>query len=103
MPGTLLVLASFAVLIGSGLAVAASTRDPFGRLVACGIVAMLATQCIINTAMTVGLAPITGLTLPLVSYGGSSLVMTLFSISLLLNIGWRRELAATGDPFRFRE
>ena len=103
VPGTLLVLASFAVLIGSGLAIAASTRDPFGRLVACGIVAMLATQCIINTAMTVGLAPITGLTLPLVSYGGSSLVMTLFSISLLLNIGWRRELAATGDPFRFRE
>ncbi len=102
LPGTLGVLLLFAALIAQGLMIALSTRDPFGRLVATGVVAILATQCLINTAMTVGLAPITGLTLPLLSYGGSSLVITLTSLSILMNIGLRPELKVSGEPFQFR-
>lgn len=100
LPGTLSVLALFAALVAQGLLIAARTREPFGRLVATGIVALLATQCLINTAMTVGLAPITGLTLPLVSYGGSSLVITLAALSILMNIGLSREINLGGQPFR---
>src|SRR5690606_3686 len=66
-------LALYGLLFQRGIAVAISTKEPFGRLVVVGVVAMLATQVAINTAMTVGLAPITGITLPLMSYGGSSL------------------------------
>lgn len=102
IPGTFGVLTLFALLFMQGLVIAARTRDPFGRLVATGIVALLATQCLINTAMTVGLAPITGLTLPLVSYGGSSLVTTLLALSILLNIGLRKEITLGGEPFRFQ-
>lgn len=99
--GTLGVLALFGALCVSGLQVAACTRDPFGRLVATGITSMLATQVLINTAMTVGLAPITGLTLPLLSYGGSSLVSTCLGIGLLTNIALRRGFDVTGQPFHF--
>ncbi|MCA9080700.1 MAG: FtsW/RodA/SpoVE family cell cycle protein [Planctomycetaceae bacterium] len=102
VPGTLLTLGLFALLIVCGLKIAAATRDPFGRLVAAGITSMLATQCVINTAMTVGLAPITGLTLPLVSYGGSSLMMTLFAIGLVGNIARHPGYDAGEEPFQFR-
>jgi cell division protein FtsW (lipid II flippase) len=84
------------------LRIAAATREPFGRLVAVGVVGLLATQMVINTGMTVGLTPITGLTLPLVSYGGSSLLATCLSLGLLLNIGMRPGYEMTGEPFRFR-
>ncbi|MEZ5943712.1 MAG: FtsW/RodA/SpoVE family cell cycle protein [Planctomycetaceae bacterium] len=99
--GSLAVLILYAALILQGILIAFRTHEPFGRLVATGIVAMLGTQCLINTAMTVGLAPITGLTLPLLSYGGSSLVMTMASLGILWNIGWRRGLRVEGEPFRF--
>ncbi|MSR18532.1 MAG: rod shape-determining protein RodA [Phycisphaerales bacterium] len=59
---------------GGGLLVAWSCRDPFGRLVATGISAMLFTQMAVNTGMTIGVLPITGITLPFISYGGTSLL-----------------------------
>ena len=99
--GCALTLGLYLALIGRGLAVAAATREPFGRLVAVGIVTQFATQAIINAGMTVGLMPITGLTLPLLSYGGSSLVATCFSIGLLINIGMRPGYEMHADPFRF--
>ncbi len=99
--GCVLTLTLYLCLIGRGLAVAAATREPFGRLVAVGIVTQLATQAIINAGMTVGLMPITGLTLPLLSYGGSSLVATCFSIGLLINIGMHPGYEMHADPFRF--
>lgn len=103
LPGTLGVLIANALLIIGGLGIAARTRDPFGRLVATGIVTLLATQCLINTGMTVGLCPITGLTLPFLSYGGSSLLTTTLAVSLLVNIGSRPGYDVAGQPFRFGE
>jgi cell division protein FtsW (lipid II flippase) len=100
--GVAAVLTVYLILFASGLRIAASTREPFGRLVAVGIVGLLATQMVINTGMTVGLMPITGLTLPLVSYGGSSLLATCLSLGLLMNIGMRPGYEITRDPFRFR-
>lgn len=99
--GTVGILCGFGLFIGTGLQVAARTRDPFGRLVATGIVTILGTQVVINTAMTVGLAPITGLTLPLMSYGGSSLVATMFGIGILLNIARSPGYDVGGQPFQF--
>jgi len=101
LAGTLGTLTLFAIFILSGLHLAASTRDPFGRLVSTGIVMMFAAQVIINTAMTVGLAPVTGLTLPLMSYGGSSLVTMGFCIGLLMNIAHSPGFDVAGQPFQF--
>ena len=61
--------------------------DPFGKLLAIGIVAMFTVEVIVNISMTMGLMPITGLTLPFISYGGSSLVVSITSVGLLNNIG----------------
>lgn len=99
--GTLGALAMYLVLFGRGLLIAARTREPFGRLLAVGIVALLATQTVINTGMTVGLAPITGITLPLMSYGGSSLLFTCVALGLLVNIAQRPSYEMSADPFRF--
>jgi len=100
LPGLALVLSLFGLLAWRGLAVAMATREPFGRLVAVGIVALLAVEVLINTAMTVGLLPITGLSLPLISYGGSGLLAHLIAIGLLLNIGLRPGYEVTNEPFR---
>jgi cell division protein FtsW (lipid II flippase) len=85
--GCLGLLGLYAIVIGCGLGIAANNTDPFGRFVAVGIVAMFAVQVIVNVGMTVGLMPITGLTLPLVSYGGSSLVVSMIALGLLNNVG----------------
>ncbi len=99
--GVLAVLLLYLLLIGRGLMIAAATREPYGRLLAVGIVALLAAQVVVNTGMTVGLMPITGLTLPLVSYGGSSLLMTCVALGLLINVGLRPGYEVTAEPFRF--
>ena len=101
MIGSLVTLVIYGVLIIKGLAIAFATREPFGRLLATGIVTLLATQAIINTGMTVGLMPITGMTLPLVSYGGSSLVATAIALGLLINVAIRPGYEVTSEPFRF--
>lgn len=80
----------FLVVVASGLIVAARTNDPFGRLLAVGIVAVLFGQMTINTGMTIGVLPITGMNLPFVSYGGSSLVFSWMLIGLLFNVALRR-------------
>jgi len=99
--GTLSILVVYLLLFACGLRIAEQTDEPFARLVAVGIVALLAAQVAINTGMTVGLAPITGLTLPLMSYGGSSLLMTCLQLGLLVNIGLRPGYEIPGEPFRF--
>jgi cell division protein FtsW (lipid II flippase) len=85
--GCLGLLALYGVIIGCGLEIAGNNTDPFGRLLAVGIVAMFAVEVIVHVSMTVGLMPITGLTLPLVSYGGSSLVVSMIALGLLNNVG----------------
>lgn len=103
LPGTLGLLAIYIVLLARGLMIAAATQEPFGRLIAVGIVALIAAQLLVNTGMTVGLMPITGLTLPLVSYGGSSLVTFCLALGLLMNVALRPGYEMTGEPFRFAE
>jgi len=88
--GCLGILSLYIVLLWCGLEIAAANTDPFGRLLAAGIVTMFALQIIVNIAMTLGLMPITGLTLPFISYGGSSLLVSMACVGLLNNIGRRR-------------
>jgi rod shape determining protein RodA len=89
--GAVLVLALFAALIVRGIAFASRARNPFVRSAAFGIVAYLLFQVMQNIGMTVGLFPVAGIPLPLVSYGGSSLLVTMFLLGVLLNLGarWR--------------
>ncbi len=101
--GAALTLGLILAFFARGLKVAADTREPFGRLVAVGIVALFGVQTLVNTGMTVGLVPITGMTLPLLSYGGSSLLASFAAIGLLLNIGMRPGYEITREPFRFWE
>lgn len=96
--GCAALLLLYAMIVVTGLRAAAKTREPFGRLVAAGIVAMLATQALINMSMTVGLMPITGITLPMCSYGGSSLLSTCFAMGLLMNIAMRPGYEVAGSP-----
>jgi len=87
----------YALVIACGLEIAANNTDPFGRLIAVGIVAMFAVEVIVNVSMTVGLMPITGLTLPFVSYGGSSLIISMTAVGLLNNVGRCRPFGISRD------
>lgn len=84
--GGSLLLGTFLFLIQRGFAIARRAEDQFGKLMAAGISSWLAIQVFINLAAMVALVPLTGIPLPLISYGGSSLVITLISIGILLNI-----------------
>lgn len=88
--GGTVCLALFAFLFYRSIRIAAQTRDPYGRLLVAGLVAMLATHVVVNTGMTVGLMPVVGLPLPLMSYGGSSVLTTLSAIGIILSVGVRR-------------
>ena len=85
--GCLAMLGLYVIIAGCGLEIAANNTDPFGKLLAIGIVAIFVVEVTVNMSMTMGLMPITGLTLPLVSYGGSSLVASMMSVGMLNNIG----------------
>jgi rod shape determining protein RodA len=84
--GAALVLSLYALLIWRTLAVLTMAKDLFGSLVAGGVVAMLMFQVFVNVGMAVGIMPITGVTLPLMSYGGSSVITTLLAVGLLQSI-----------------
>ena len=88
--GAIVVLGLYALLLSRGLRIAALSRDTFGTLLAGGVVAILAFQLFINVGMTVGLMPVTGLPLPFVSYGGTSLIASWIMIGLLQNVHMRR-------------
>jgi cell division protein FtsW (lipid II flippase) len=91
----------FGMLGVGGALTAMMSRDPFGRLAALGITSMLLTQMLINTGMTIGLLPITGITLPFVSYGGSSLLTAWLMIGVLFNIAIRRDRCIMRESFEF--
>jgi len=97
--GCAALLALYVIILGCGLEIAAHNTDPFGKLLAVGIVAMFAVEVIVNVSMTLGLMPITGLTLPLVSYGGSSLLVSMASVGLLNNVGRRRPFSVAPKSF----
>ncbi|QNE21604.1 rod shape-determining protein RodA [Kribbella qitaiheensis] len=85
--GAIIVL--FAVILWRGLRIAVNARDAFGRLIATGIVCWFAFQAFENIGMTLGIMPVTGLPLPFVSYGGSSMFAGLLAVGLLQNIHLR--------------
>ena len=88
--GSSVVLGLLLVLVWRGLRIAILAKDTFGTLVAGGVVAILTLQVFVNVGMTVGIMPVTGLPLPFISYGGTSLIVWFDMIGLLLNIHMRR-------------
>jgi cell division protein FtsW len=84
--GTMAVLLLFAVLAYAGIRVAQRSRDTFSRLVAGGAVAWIMIQALVNVGAVIGLLPITGIPLPLISAGGSSLIVTMFALGMLMSL-----------------
>jgi cell division protein FtsW len=84
--GATALIAAYAAFAYAGFRVALGCRDPFGKRLAAGITTLVCGQALINLAAVMGAAPLTGITLPFVSYGGSSLVVGLVSVGILLNI-----------------
>lgn len=84
--GTLGVLVCFGVLVWAGMRIAAGARDPYGRLVAGATTGMLGFQAFLNMAAVTGILPVTGKPLPFVSYGGSSMIVTMMSLGILLSV-----------------
>ncbi len=89
---SLIVMVLFGWMIKKGFKIASQTPDRFGSELACGISVFLACQIIMNLGMTMGLLPVVGVPLPLVSYGGTSVVITMLSVGLLLNIKMHRPI-----------
>ncbi|HWY90060.1 MAG TPA: rod shape-determining protein RodA [Solirubrobacteraceae bacterium] len=92
--GAGLVLCLYALLIWRTLRILTMSRDLFGSLLAAGVAAMLMFQVFVNVGMTIGIMPITGVTLPLMSYGGSSVITTLLAVGLLQSIYVRARASA---------
>ncbi len=86
-----------------GVDVSLSTTEPYGKLLVVGVVALVAAQSFLNIAMSIGLMPITGVPLPLMSYGGSSLVSSFLALGLLCNVAVRRLYLIAPRPFEWRE
>jgi cell division protein FtsW len=84
--GEIVVLAAFGALLFAGVRIAAKAPDAFGRLLASGIVSWFGIQIVVNLGAVTGLLPITGVPLPFLSYGGSSLVVSLAAVGILVNV-----------------
>jgi cell division protein FtsW len=94
--GGLLVLVLFGVLVYAGIRIATRAPDAFGRLLAGGIVGWVGFQALVNLGAVTGLLPITGVPLPFVSFGGSSLIVSMTAMGILVSIGRRRRRATAG-------
>jgi cell division protein FtsW len=100
--GVTLVIMAFCAFGYAGIRLAIACRDPFAKRLAAGITALVCGQAAINMAAAVGLAPLTGIPLPFVSYGGSSLLVMLVGVGVLLNIARNGGRAAAAVPDRGR-
>lgn len=101
--GTCLLLIGFVVFAARGFHIAQRTKDPFGSLLAVGITGMVSVQALLNVAVVTNTLPTTGIPLPFISFGGSSLVTTLFGIGILLNISqhpFRRDMRPSARKLR---
>jgi rod shape determining protein RodA len=90
--GSVVIILLYAVLLFSGLRIAANARDRLGMLLATGVVVMLFFHIFINVGMTIGLMPVTGLPLPLLSYGGSFVLASMTALGLLQNVWIHRRI-----------
>ncbi|MCF6147519.1 MAG: rod shape-determining protein RodA [Candidatus Kuenenia sp.] len=86
------ILFLYVVFFMCGIGIARNTREPFGRLVIVGLFTMFGTQVIVNVAMNLGIAPIVGMTLPFISYGGSSMLTSFIALSIIFNIKIRSKI-----------
>lgn len=88
--GAFILLLLFYLLLKECMNIAYLTKDPFGRLIAVGIISMLSLQALINISMTIGLLPVVGIPLPLVSYGGTSMLVSCAGLGIIANIAKMR-------------
>ncbi len=100
--GTITLIAAFGVLLLAGLLIAASATDDLGRLVAVGFITLIFTHIYMNIGMTISVTPITGVPLPLISYGGSFLVLILFALGVLESIWIHRKINTNPRSARLR-
>ena len=89
--GSALLLALFGILILRGITISWRARDRFGMFLALGIVAMILFHMFINVGMNIGIMPVTGIPLPFVSYGGTSLLVGMIAIGMLESVAVRRK------------
>lgn len=89
--GALVILLLYSFMIWRGLLIASRAKDEFAALMAFGCVSMFFFHLVINVGMTIGMMPVTGLPLPFLTYGGSTLLTSLAAVGLLLNVGLRRQ------------
>jgi rod shape determining protein RodA len=90
--GALILLALYVVVIGYAFAIALRSRSLFGRLLGLGIAANFFLYAFINTAMVMGLIPVVGVPLPLISYGGTAMITMMLGFGLLMNVGVHRDV-----------
>jgi len=100
--GAAAMIAAYGAFAYFGLRIALSCRDPFGKRLAAGLTVLVCGQAAINLAAVMGLAPLTGIPLPFVSYGGSSLVVALVAVGILLNIAGNAGTRRASLPDRSR-
>lgn len=101
--GGLAVLSIYFLWILGALLTAGYCKDPFGRLVAVGLCGFITAQVVVNVGMNIGLLPIIGITLPFLSYGGSSLLTVWIMTGLILNIGLRKPVPPFRPSFEYDE
>jgi cell division protein FtsW len=100
--GVAAVIGAYALFAYAGLDIAVRCRDPFGKRLAAGLTVLVCGQAAVNILAVMGAAPLTGIPLPFLSYGGSSLVVLLAGVGILLNIAQRGSAAAASVPDRGR-
>ena len=98
--GEIVVLGLFVALIYAGIRIALRAPDAFGRLLAAGITAWLGLQALVNLGAVTGILPITGVPLPFVSFGGSSLIVSMGAVGVLRSIGRAGLAASVSGPAR---
>lgn len=94
--GTVVIIVLFIILLWRGFRIALDTSDPFGTLLAAGITSMIVFQSIINIGVVTKMVPTTGITLPFISYGGTSLIINMFCVGILLNISRYKTIKEEG-------
>lgn len=99
--GGVVTLGLYLAWAGGALLTAAWCKDPYGRLVCVGLAGLVAAQAGVNIGMTLGVLPITGMTLPFVSYGGSSLITSFLMVGLIFNVAMRRPAYLQRKSFEF--
>ena len=87
-----MIILMYYLIIRQGFTIAQRTQDSFGRLLAYGVSLLLTLQVFINVAMNMGMAPVVGIPLPLMSYGGSSVLVTFIALGILVNIDRTRNV-----------